>query len=73
MDIETNRAVGEALRALRQKANFTQAEVAERLGKPQSYVSKVESGERYLRVYELGDYAAALDSSPREVAGRIFG
>ena len=72
MDIETNRAVGVALRELRQRANFTQAEVAARLGKPQSYVSKIESGERYLRVYELGDYAAALDSSPSEVAGLIF-
>lgn len=73
MDIETNRAVGAALRELRRQANFTQAEVARRLGKPQSYVSKIESGERYLRVYELGDYAAALNSSPDEIAGHIFG
>jgi transcriptional regulator with XRE-family HTH domain len=32
---------------------MTQAELAERLGKPQSYVSKVERGERIIDLVEI--------------------
>ena len=41
----------------RQKAGLTQVEVAERLGRPQSYVSKCESGERRVDVIELAEFA----------------
>lgn len=41
------------LREARRLARLTQAEVALRLGKPQSYVSKCESGERRVDVVEL--------------------
>lgn len=46
------------LREARQQANLTQAEVAERLGKPQSFVSKVETGERRLDFIEVAELAA---------------
>lgn len=46
------------LREARKQANLTQAEVAERLGKPQSFVSKVETGERRLDFVEVADLAA---------------
>lgn len=36
---------------------MTQTEVARRLGKPQSYVSKCESGERRVDVVELRAFA----------------
>jgi transcriptional regulator with XRE-family HTH domain len=45
------------LRSAREQAALTQVEVAERLGRPQSYVSKCESGERRLDVIELAEFA----------------
>ena len=60
MDTNLNRAIGRELKAMRTDENLTQARVAGKLGKPQSYVSKLESGERSLRLSEVYDYAAAL-------------
>ena len=42
----------EILRKLRRSKNLTQAEVAARLGQPQSFVSKYETGERRLDFVE---------------------
>jgi transcriptional regulator with XRE-family HTH domain len=41
------------LRQLRHAAGMRQADLAERLGQPQSFVSKYESGERRLDLLEL--------------------
>ncbi|MHB8631833.1 MAG: helix-turn-helix domain-containing protein [Candidatus Limnocylindria bacterium] len=45
------------LRAARQSAGLSQEQTARRLGKPQSFVSKCESGERRVDVIELGAFA----------------
>lgn len=45
------------LREARNAAKLTQAQVAQRLGKPQSYVSKVETGERRIDPIELAQFA----------------
>jgi transcriptional regulator with XRE-family HTH domain len=45
------------LREAREGAGLTQAEVAKALGRPQSFVSKSESGERRVDVIELADLA----------------
>jgi transcriptional regulator with XRE-family HTH domain len=51
------------LRDLRLRADIRQTELAERLGRPQSYVSKYESGQRRLGLIELDDICAALGTS----------
>jgi len=48
----------------RKAAGITQVELAERLGRPQSFVSKVERGERRLDVIEFCQVAEALGRDP---------
>jgi transcriptional regulator with XRE-family HTH domain len=59
----------------RKKAKLTQRELADILGRPQSYVSKYESGERRLDVLEFLEVAKALrvDLAPffRELQRRV--
>jgi transcriptional regulator with XRE-family HTH domain len=45
------------LREAREAAGLTQAEAAENLAKPQSYISKIERGERRIDVVELSKLA----------------
>ena len=45
------------LRAARQEAGLTQEQVARKLGKPQSFVSKSETGERRVDAVEFADFA----------------
>jgi transcriptional regulator with XRE-family HTH domain len=47
------------LREMREQAGITQVQLATCLGKPQSYVSKVESGERQMDFLEVRDYCVA--------------
>ena len=52
------------LRDLREKRGLTQADVAARLDKPQSFVAKYEGGERRLSAIEFIDVVRALDLEP---------
>jgi transcriptional regulator with XRE-family HTH domain len=45
------------LRQAREEAGLRQEDVAQALGKPQSYVSKCESRERRVDVVELAEFA----------------
>jgi transcriptional regulator with XRE-family HTH domain len=45
------------LKTGRIEAGLAQQEVADKLGKPQSYISKIESGERRLDVAEIKKFA----------------
>jgi len=47
----------------RRELDLSQVELAKLLGKPQSYVSKFETGERRLDVFELIDICSALSCS----------
>lgn len=62
------------LTAAREKAGLTQQQLADRLGKPQSYVAKYEGGERRIDVIEFIGIAHALDfdagRAVREVAAK---
>jgi transcriptional regulator with XRE-family HTH domain len=44
----------------RKATGLTQAELADALGKPQSFVAKYENGERRIDVIEFVDIASAL-------------
>jgi transcriptional regulator with XRE-family HTH domain len=59
------------LRQLRLEAGLTQVQVAERLGVPQSFVSKYESGERRLDVIEVRHIADAIGTTLSAVIGRL--
>ncbi|TGK12241.1 XRE family transcriptional regulator [Leptospira fletcheri] len=50
---EEYRAFQKLLKKARKEAGFTQVEVAEALGEPQSYVSKIEAGDRRIDVIEF--------------------
>lgn len=58
----------EALAAARRKANMSQTELADRLGKRQQFVSKYESGERRLDFVEVLDIASVLGVSVTTLA-----
>jgi transcriptional regulator with XRE-family HTH domain len=51
------RAMVEKLKLARQEAGLKQEDVAKQLGKPQSYVSKVERAERRIDPPELARFA----------------
>lgn len=68
---EPYRQFCELLIAERSKAGLTQEEVASRLGKPQSYVSKYEKHERRLDVIEYLDIAEAIGFDPSRLIGRL--
>jgi len=59
------------LRQLRREAGLTQAQVADRLDVPQSFVSKYESGERRLDVIELRHVAAAMGKTLVAVTSQL--
>lgn len=54
------RALLVMVRAIREKAGLSQAELATRLGRPQTWVSKTELGERRLDLEELRQLCEAL-------------
>ncbi len=58
---------------LRQRTNraVTQAELAKRLGKPQSFVAKYEGGERRLSVIEFIEIAEALQVRPSDLLDEL--
>jgi transcriptional regulator with XRE-family HTH domain len=52
------------LKNARLQAKLLQVDLAKRLKKPQSYISKVESGERNLDIVEFTAYCDALKLEP---------
>lgn len=59
------RAIVARLIALRKAADLNQRELAERLGKTQSYVAKVELHERRLDIIQLVEWLRALDADEK--------
>jgi transcriptional regulator with XRE-family HTH domain len=57
----------ELLTQIRVEKGLTQTELALRLDQPQSFVCKVESGQRKLDVRQFVIYVKCLDASPLDV------
>ena len=53
-----------SLRLARKKADITQEELAKRLDKPQSFISKIESKERRIDIVEFIHICRAINASP---------
>ncbi|HDU8433419.1 helix-turn-helix domain-containing protein [Acinetobacter baumannii] len=51
---------------LRESKNVTQVELARRLNKPQSYVSKIEILERRIDVIELIDWLEVMNTNVKD-------
>lgn len=73
-DIDDRMRLAALLRAARERAGVTQADLSKQLGHPQSFVSKYESGERRLEFTEVrwicralavpfGEFAQGFDAS----------
>ncbi len=64
---ERYRNIIRALINLRKQKNLTQQQLADKLGKPQSYIAKIEKYERKLDVMEFIEFCEALDITSNEV------
>jgi transcriptional regulator with XRE-family HTH domain len=67
-----HRALITVLKASREEAGLTQRELADRLGKPRSFISKIESGERIPRINEFCDLAKAMKLDPELLFQRFW-
>lgn len=68
---EEQRVVGEVLAEFRKAGGLRQQDVAARLGKPQSFVSAYEAGQRRIDVLELIKIADAIGIGPDTVFAAI--
>jgi len=66
-----HRKLVQELRKARREAGLSQQQVAELLGVPQSYVAKIELGERRIDVIEFLKLVEVMDASWFEILGRV--
>jgi len=64
-------AVVEVLAEARRQAGLTQVQLAERLRRPQSYVSKIERRERRVDAVEFYDWAIAVGGNPEALFAAV--
>lgn len=67
----TDERLRHLLRATRKKAKISQIVLGKRLGYYKTFVSKYETGERELSVYEFLAVAEALKLDPAEVLEKV--
>lgn len=60
------------LRESRLIAGLRQQDVAQRLGKPQSFVAKIESGERKVDLIEALQFCAATGADPLSIVKKLI-
>lgn len=64
-------ALRQELVRARLRAGITQLQLAEMLYKAQSFVSKVETGERYLDVMDFVAWCEAVDASTEDLLEKV--
>ena len=64
-------AFAELLKGARREAGLTQVELAKKLRRPRSYVSKYERGERRLDVIEFLEIARVIGFDPHELLTQL--
>lgn len=69
---DRRRALTTILKGFRLEKGLTQTELAAMLGKPQSYISKFESGERKLDFVEVMEVCAVLGVRPELLVARYL-
>lgn len=72
MSADAYTQVVEFLVALRKRQGITQVELARRLGRPQQFVSFVETRERGLNVVEFAVYVRALGADPLDAITQVY-
>lgn len=63
--------LAEALKKLREKSGLTQRDLAKKLGKPQSFVAKIELGMQPIYVWEFYDWCEAVETEPPTVLSEL--
>lgn len=63
---EYRRLIEELVKA-RKKSGLTQQALARQIGKPQSFISKIENGERRLDVIELIEITRAIGANYKKI------
>ena len=61
-----SKRLGKLLKERRLKMKLTQAEVAAQLGRSQSYMARLEAGERQIAFVEMEELARFLERSPSD-------
>lgn len=61
----------ERLISARKAAGFTQQELADQLGRPQSFVAKYEGGERRLDVVEFLRVVRVIGARPKSILDKV--
>ena len=65
-------ALRQLLKDARLSRDLSQVELSARLEEPQSFVSKVERGDRMLNAIEFADYVSALGLKPAKLFGELL-
>lgn len=69
---EIYRAVRSVLLQARKDASLSQVNLAEKLGKGQSYVSKIEKGEQYIDLVEFLLWCEACEAQTNQLIEKII-
>ncbi len=68
---DREKTLRERLKQGRLAAGLRQADVAQQLGKPQSYIAKIENGERKMEFIEVLDLCLVVGIDPSELTKEL--